>query len=270
MIRSGVRPTGDRGIGWFLLISVLLHSLALAVFVMHKKPMSLGYQTATTVALVPEDQLVQTATPPPTPAPPAPAVKKVRPAPPPPPPPRPIHRAPAPRVIRKPPIRKPQRKVVPKRALKPVHPHKPAHPKPAHQKARAVPVKALHHEPSRTAHAPKAALAPVANPTPVHMDLAGSQFPTYLQHLLISRIKSNWAPPPGSHGLYATIKFTLLKDGQLSGEPVLLSASGSRVFDDAARYAILRSVPFPPFPPSYGKEKEEVTVTLQATKRQGF
>jgi len=144
------------------------------------------------------------------------------------------------------------------------------HPKPVAQKARVIPVKSQHQEHHKTPPPSKAALAPVANPAPVHMDLAGNQFPTYLQHLLISRIKSNWAPPPGSHGLYVTIRFTLLKDGQISGDPVLMTASGSRVFDDAARYAILRSVPFPPFPPSYGKEKESVTVTLQATKRQGF
>ena len=267
MVRSGARPTGERGIGWFLVASLFLHVLAVVLLVLHKKPVSLGYQTATTVSLVPENQLG----PPVAPSPPSPPEKKVSPSPPPPPPhPRPQRRSPSPRVIRKPPVHKPQKKRVLKRVPKPAPVHKLSHPKPVHQKARVTPAKATHRERSQTAQSQKAALAPVTNPSPVHMDLAGSQFPTYLQHLLISRIKSNWAPPPGSHGLYATIRFTLLKDGQLSGDPVLLTASGSRVFDDAARYAILRSVPFPPFPPSYDKEKESVTVTLQATKRQGF
>ena len=269
MIRSGVRPTGERGIGWFLVLSLFLHVIVATLVVMHRKPTSLGYQTATTVALIPENEVVQPGAPPP-PAPPPPPVKKVRPAPPPPPPPHPQRRAPSPRVIRKPPVHKPQRKPVPRRIKRPVPVHKVLHSKPVSQKARAMPAKSRHQEHPKNPPPSKAALASVANPAPVHMDLAGNQFPTYLQHLLISRIKSNWAPPPGSHGLYVTIRFTLLKDGQISGDPVLMTASGSRVFDDAARYAILRSVPFPPFPPSYGKEKESVTVTLQATKRQGF
>ncbi|MGC8529876.1 MAG: TonB C-terminal domain-containing protein [Leptospirillia bacterium] len=269
MVRSGVRPTGERGIGWFLFLSLCLHVIVVILLVLHRKPTTLGYQTATTVALIPENQLVQPGTPPPA-APPAPPVKKVRPAPPPPPPPHPQRQALSPRVIRTPPVHKPQQKPVPRRVKKPVPAHKVSHPKPVVKRARIMPVKSQHQKQPRNPQASKAAIAPVANTPPVHMDLAGNHFPTYLQHLLIARIKSNWAPPPGSHGLYATIRFILLKDGQISGDPVLTTPSGSRVFDDAARYAILRSIPFPPFPPSYGKEKEVVTVTLQATKRQGF
>lgn len=112
--------------------------------------------------------------------------------------------------------------------------------------------------------------APVRPNVPVKMDMEGAQFPSYLQRLLISRIRSNWAPPPGSHGLNVTLSFVLKKDGSLAEDPILVTRSGSRIFDDAAKFAILRSVPFPPFPSSFRKDKEVVTVTLQATKRQGF
>ena len=71
MIRSGVRPTGERGIGWFLVLSLFLHVIVATLVVMHRKPTSLGYQTATTVALIPENEVVQPGAPPP-PAPPPP------------------------------------------------------------------------------------------------------------------------------------------------------------------------------------------------------
>lgn len=107
------------------------------------------------------------------------------------------------------------------------------------------------------------------NPMPVKMDIEGQTFPTYLEHILISRIKSNWFPPPGTKGLKATIRFVLKKEGSLDGEPTIESGSGNALFDDAARMAVLRSIPFPPFPPGYKKEKEVVTVTLEATPHGG-
>lgn len=276
MIRAGVRSTGERGIGVFLVASLILHAGALSFFLFHRKPLSLGYLTATTVALIPENQLAPEApapaSPPAPPAPPVPPQKKIAPPPPPPPPP-PVHRAPAPRVIRRPPVpkpvikpvRRPVRKVKRKVAVK-----KTPLRKVSPQRKALAPSKATTKESVLKTQSSKAAPAAVSNPVPVHMDLAGTHFPSYLQHLLISRIKSNWSPPPGSHGRSVTVSFILRKNGELDGEPVLVTRSGSQVFDDAARYAILRSVPFPPFPSSYGKEKEAVTVTLQATKRQGF
>ena len=270
MIRSGVRSTGERGIGVFLVASLMLHAGALAFFLFHRKPLSLGYQTATTVALIPENQLAPESAPPP--APPAPPQKKIAPPPTPPPPPRPVHRAPAPRVIHRAPVPKPVRKPV-RRPVKKVKRKAPAKKSPLRKtslKRKALAPSKVTKESTRKLQSAKAAPAAVSNPVPVHMDLAGTHFPSYLQHLLIARIKSNWSPPPGSHGRSVTVSFTLRKNGELDGDPVLVTRSGSQVFDDAARYAILRSVPFPPFPPSYGKEKEAVTVTLQATKRQGF
>lgn len=287
MIRAGVRSTGERGIGVFLVASLMLHAGVLGFLLFHRKPLSLGYLTATTVALIPENQLAPEAQAPPAnpsppappaplapPAPPVPPQKKITPAPPPPPPPpRPVHRAPAPRVIHRPPVPRPVRKPVrrPVRKVeKKVSAKKPSVRKVLPHRKAIVPSKATTKESVRKTQSSKAAPAAVSNPVPVHMDLAGTHFPSYLQHLLISRIKSNWSPPPGSHGRSVTVSFILRKNGELDGEPVLVTRSGSPVFDDAARYAILRSVPFPPFPSSYGKEKEAVTVTLQATKRQGF
>ncbi|MHB1286136.1 MAG: energy transducer TonB [Leptospirales bacterium] len=138
---------------------------------------------------------------------------------------------------------------------KPVlHHAKPISPTKVHPEAKAVP------NPSSVVN---------SNPTPVKMDIAGESFPTYLEHLLISRIKSNWFPPPGTKGLRATVTFTLKKDGQLAKSPSIVSGSGNGMFDDAARMAVLRSVPFPPFPSSYTKDQESVTVTLEAIQHGG-
>jgi protein TonB len=270
MIRARVRSTGERGIGWFILLSLSLHGLFLLMVILHKKPVSLGYQTATTVDLVSEAALTPSA-PPPQPKPEAPKKPARKPA-----PPKPVAKAhppvrkkPAMRVVRRPPTPKPKprplRKAVPvKKAptrMKKALPHRKAAP----TRKTVVSKRARGPKPL-----PKSLPSPLSPTVPVRMDVAGERFPTYLQHLLISRIKSNWAPPPGSHGLNATVHFVLKKDGTLDSDPVLVTSSGSRVFDDAAKYAILRSVPFPPFPPSYGKDREVVTVTLQATKRQGL
>lgn len=270
MIRARVRSTGERGIGWFVLLSLSLHGLFLLSVFLHKKPVSLGYQTATTVDLVSEAALTPSAPPPqPKPAASKTPVRKVA-------PPKPVKKTPPPakkrpatRVVRRPPHPRPRphplRKAVP--AKKAATRNKKALP---HRKVAPSQKSAV----SKRAKAPRALRkslpSPLSPTVPVKMDVAGERFPTYLQHLLISRIKSNWAPPPGSHGLNATVHFVLKKDGTLDSDPVLVTSSGSRVFDDAAKYAILRSVPFPPFPPSYGKDREVVTVTLQATKRQGL
>ncbi|MCL4484768.1 MAG: TonB C-terminal domain-containing protein [Nitrospirae bacterium] len=268
MIRARVRSTGERGVGWFILLSLSLHGLFLVAVLLHKKPVSLGYQTATTVDLVSESALTPSAPPPqPKPAPrkaparkvsPPKPVKKPRPV---------VHKSPSPRVVRKPSLRKPRplRKPVPAKKT-------PTRGKKAVLPRKVSPVRAS--TPSKTVRGPRALPKSLPSPltptVPVRMDVAGERFPSYLQHLLISRIKSNWAPPPGSHGLNATVHFVLKKDGTLESDPVLVTSSGSQVFDNAAKFAILRSVPFPPFPPSYGKDREVVTVTLQATKRQGF
>ena len=268
MIRARVRSTGERGIGWFVLLSLALHGFFLMAVLLHKKPLSLGYQTATTVDLVSEAALTPSA-PPPQPKPAAPK--------------KPAHKAPPQKTVPKP------RPVVRKRPAtrvvrRPPHPksHRIRKPIPAKKAATRVKKSPPHRKPSsartpvvskslKSPRAiPKSLPSPVSPTVPVRMDVAGERFPSYLQHLLISRIKSNWSPPPGSHGLNATVHFVLKKDGTLDSDPVLVTSSGSRVFDDAAKYAILRSVPFPPFPPSYGKDREVVTVTLQATKRQGL
>ena len=64
MIRARIRSTGERGVGWFILLSLSLHGLFLVVVLLHKKPVSLGYQAATTVDLVSENVLRPSAPPP--------------------------------------------------------------------------------------------------------------------------------------------------------------------------------------------------------------
>lgn len=179
------------------------------------------------------------------------------------------HKQPAPRLIKKTPMKRTRliRKTSPvkHKLVEKRHPHSLEKVLP---RTKSSLVKKDDHPSNPMAS--KNPVSPVKSNVPVKMDMVGQRFPSYLQHLLISRIKSNWAPPPGSHGLGATVRFVLRKNGTLEEDPVLVTPSGSTVFDEAAKFAILRSVPFPPFPPSYGKDQEVVTVTLQATKRQGF
>ncbi len=269
MIRTRVRSTGERGIGWFLIFSLSLHGLFLVLVLLKWKSLSIGYQTETTVSLVSEDVLKNAGQPAQNvQAHKVPVMKAVerkvhsRPKP-------VVHPHPTPDRIQKSPVSRPRVRPKPRPVQKKIH----------SVQSKAAPHPSVFKKPEMVAiakkpkplHASKKSSPSNQQMTvPVRLDLAGERFPTYLQHVLISRIKSNWSPPPGSHGMTATIHFVLKKNGTLESGPVLMSSSGSRVFDDAARYAILRSVPFPPFPPSYGRDKESVTVTLQATKRQGL
>lgn len=278
MVRSGFRSTGEKGLGWFLIVSLVLHGAVLAFLLFHRKALSLGYMQATTVTLLSENELTHIPTPrppaqqktlkPETVRPKAPVAPRLPPKPVPRKAPPVVHKRPARLLKKRPPkiVRK-FTKPVPRKA--PVKPTKPS----VKRRVSGSP-SPLKHPPSSSKALPKnrpAAAAPSNAPVvPVKMDMEGQRFPTYLQHLLISRIKSNWRPPPGSHGLNVTLSFVLKKDGTLADDPILVTRSGSTVFDEAARFAILRSLPFPPFPPSYGKEQEVVTVTLQATKREGF
>jgi len=276
VIRSGIRPTGEKGLGWFLLASGILHLSLVILLLIQRKPLSLGYPQATEVALISENDLKKSPSPKkesrPAPkekkiekpifhhAPPQPLKRQSVPL---------VHHRPAPRLIRKPPKNKIRRvhKSVPVKKI--------VHVKSKSQVLKKSPRKASvsqakNNRQDQHPQKGKNAVSSIKPSVPVKMDVEGQRFPSYLQHLLISRIKSNWAPPPGSHGLNVTLSFVLKKDGTLSEEPILVTRSGSAVFDEAAKFAILRSVPFPPFPPSYGKDQEVVTVTLQATKRQGF
>ena len=267
MIYSQSRQVGGLAPSWFLFISFLVHIGIFLMLLFYHDTRSKGFSSATTVELVSEAPLqknsnlkpIQEKLPKPSPHvqhapvtqkhahldrnatvrvhPPKPHKKKVAPHP----------------ILRK------SKTAIPKKMV--LHPKKPAlhHVKP-------LPSKKIHPE-AKAVPNPSSVVNP--NPTPVKMDIAGETFPTYLEHLLISRIKSNWFPPPGTKGLRATVTFVLKKDGQLAGSPSIVSGSGNGMFDDAARMAVMRSVPFPPFPSSYTKEQESVTVTLEAIQHGG-
>jgi len=274
LVRSEFRSTGDRGIAWFLFVSLLFHGIFLVVLLIQKKPISLGYPQATSVTLVSENDLKEHAS---TTKEVKPQEKVKQPKPPVvqhPKPSKPLHREerpvvhskPATRLLKKIPKKKAHK--VLKSVKKILAVKKASHPKTAMNKEKASRQKS--HTSPATQSIKKSAVSSMKPNVPVKMDMVGQRFPSYLQHLLISRIKSNWAPPPGSHGLNATLSFVLRKNGTLAEDPIFVTRSGSSLFDEAAKFAILRSVPFPAFPASYGKDKEIVTVTLQALKRQGF
>lgn len=271
MIHAESRRVGGVSPGWFFFISMSFHIAVALLLIFYHTTKSKGFPEATTVELVaevpPQKQVPVT-------APPRHVVKKlVR-------KPLPVHPS-APvrhlRVVKK--ARMPL--LQKKRQVKPAHLKKTAHRPPVKpvQKKKALhpPPPMAHHVVSKVAKNSHPLAKPVLNPSkvpnphpaPVKMDISGQSFPTFLEHLLISRIKSNWFPPPGTKGLKATVQFVLLKNGHISDQPVIVGASGNSMFDDAARMAILRSVPFPPFPPGFSKDKEVVTVTLEAIHHGG-
>jgi protein TonB len=259
--------------GWFLFLSLSVHAVLVSILLFYQSNKSKGFPEATTVELVSNLPPSKTL---PLPVPVHPAKKA--------PLPRPVHPVRASRpvphlqvvkkaripIVRK---RKPIRKIRQKKVL--------VRPKMVHrlEKKNTSRRKVVSSHPVRvkTAKSSPAPQKPVLHPSrvsnphpvPVKMDISGQTFPTFLEHLLISRIKSNWFPPPGTRGLRATIQFTLLKDGRVSDQPVVIGSSGNGMFDDAARMAVLRSVPFPPFPPGFSKDQETVTVTLEAIHHGG-
>jgi protein TonB len=263
VIRSQSRSVGGVSPAWFYFLSILVHVCILLLIIFFKDHRPKGFPSATTVTLVSQDEVKKTPSPP-TPSKPHPLqkpveqkksiAKKI-----------PVHKNAIVHVRTKPhPV---IHKVIPpkkhpavhKKISKLVKKSKPVLKKKAQTSHKSAPKKNL------VKPLPSKSRVENAKPNPVKMDIQGQAFPTFLEHLLISRIKSNWFPPPNSQGLRATVRFVLLKNGSIKGDPEVITGSGSSLFDEAAKMSVLRSVPFPPMPPSFRKDEEVVTVTLEAT-----
>jgi len=263
VIRSQTRSVGGVSPAWFYLFSLLVHLCLLLALLFFKDHRPKGFPSATTVTLVTETDVKKIPSPPvPKKSPPVPkhsepkkAVVK----------PIPVHKNAIVHVQTKPhpvvhkPVPQKKRPVIHKKISKPKKPSKPVLKKPSKVFHKSAPKKSL------VKPVPTKSRVENTKSTPVKMDIQGEAFPTFLEHLLISRIKSNWFPPPNSQGLRATVRFVLLKDGSIKGDPEVITGSGSALFDEAATMSVLRSVPFPRMPSSFRKEEEVVTVTLEAT-----
>ena len=273
MIHAESRRVGGMSPGWFLFLSLSIHTVLAMFLFFYQSNKSKGFPEATTVELVSELPPSKKQT---TPVPTPPVV-------------RPHHSRPVSRPRESPPV--PRLQVVKKaripiirkkREIRKTHLKKTAlRPKVAKkvEKRKVLPkvssvVRPARAKPAKSSPVPQKPVLnpsriPNPHPVPVKMDISGQTFPTFLEHLLISRIKSNWFPPPGTRGLRATVQFVLLKNGRVPDQPVVTGSSGNGMFDDAARMAVLRSVPFPPFPPGFSKDREVVTVTLEAIHHGG-
>jgi TonB family protein len=109
--------------------------------------------------------------------------------------------------------------------------------------------------------APKAT-APAGQP--VAVTAASGQefkFPSYLT-IIRDNIRRHWNPPPGAREMKAKVTFTVLRSGQLAGNPRLEVASGNFYFDQAAMRAISTSSPFPPLPEEFFKGSIDLSVDL--------
>jgi TonB family protein len=99
---------------------------------------------------------------------------------------------------------------------------------------------------------------------PVAVTAASGQefkFPSYLT-IIRDNIKRHWNPPPGAREMKAKVTFTVLRSGQLAGNPRLEVASGNFYFDQAAMRAISTSSPFPPLPEEFFKGSLDLSVDL--------
>lgn len=83
-----------------------------------------------------------------------------------------------------------------------------------------------------------------------------ADFEPYMQNLQ-KKIKANWTPPPNKKSNQVILIFKIAKDGSLLSSGVLKS-SGIRKVDNAAKEALLKSVPFDKFPDSYHAENIDV------------
>lgn len=263
MIRAQLRTVGGVSPAWFYFFSFLLHLCILLGILFFKDHRPKGFPSATTVTLISPSEMKSTPSPPVTKK--SPAVPK--------------HIEPKKAVAKKIPLHKKAIVHVRRKPVPVLHKVVPPKKRPVIHKKNNKPVtphKQVLKKQKQTSHKPASKKSPVkpiptkshvvnAKSTPVKMDIQGTAFPTFLEHLLISRIKSNWFPPPNSQGLRATVRFVLLKNGSIKGNPEVITGSGSALFDEAATMSVLRSVPFPPMPPSFHKEEEVVTVTLEAT-----
>lgn len=263
MIRSQLRSVGGVSPAWFYFLSLLLHLCLLLVILFFKDHRPKGFPSATTVTLISQTELKKIPTPPVSQKPqpvqkhsePKKAVaKKI-----------PVHKNAIVHVRTKPQpvihkaVPQKKRQIVQKKHIKPVKPKKQVLKKQSKVSHRTASKKSL------VKPVPSKSRVENTKSTPVKMDIQGQAFPTFLEHLLIARIKSNWFPPPNSQGLRATVRFVLLKNGSIKGDPKVITGSGSALFDEAATMSVLRSVPFPQMPPSFHKDEEVVTVTLEAT-----
>ena len=98
---------------------------------------------------------------------------------------------------------------------------------------------------------------------PLSFDTVGYDWGAYAAEM-IRKIKRNWdVPALARYGVKGriTIRFYILKDGQVEAETVL-SGSGHPPFDNAAFQAIARSSAFRPLPSDLGHDREGVTVTF--------
>lgn len=65
------------------------------------------------------------------------------------------------------------------------------------------------------------------------------------------RVKRNWFPPRGAESLSVTLKFRVLKDGNIKNVR-LVKSSGLAAADDAAKLAVQNGAPYPSLPAAAG------------------
>ena len=70
-----------------------------------------------------------------------------------------------------------------------------------------------------------------------------------------------WATDIGLEGK-AVIRFTILQDGTLDRNILLVSSSGSEILDDAAIAAIRNAAPFPALPRALGREWLQIELPM--------
>jgi protein TonB len=102
-------------------------------------------------------------------------------------------------------------------------------------------------------------LLPVYNPTdPAVMR---SFLRTIGRKIEKSKRYPKWAMDTGLEGK-VVIRFTVLRDGSLGEEFLLVRSSGTEILDNAAIAAIKEAAPFPALPRSLGRERLQIELPM--------
>lgn len=107
---------------------------------------------------------------------------------------------------------------------------------------------------------PKKVVVPEKVPAKAPKEVKISPSVYYLE--VLEKVKATAAKTVKKEKGKIKLRFTVAKDGKLSGEPIVLSTTANRKLKNAAKKIIKKSSPFPPFPDYKQKDKESFDIML--------
>ncbi len=115
-------------------------------------------------------------------------------------------------------------------------------------------------------------LSPSPHPSPPDRKASDSEILKDFLRLISGKIEKSkrypgWAMDAGLEGK-VIVRFTILRDGELSEHPLLVRSSGAKILDNAAIAAIKSAAPFPALPDSLSQERLQVELPMDFRLRE--